>query len=194
MFAGWRSLRRQFAPEAFVAPGMEELGRVGRSVQQHLIAAADAATPRLLALVSERWEAFLPRLARVLQQEMEQLRSNLVTVMEDDLARMVTEVVDGKQDRLKRELPQFKDEARREIFRQQLENRLHDTSVAVTQTAYAANQEAIENLLINIGDFEADNPFGRLSDEQLNRRYLSLWLRLVDHHVLNEPIESGVSP
>jgi hypothetical protein len=185
----YRNVSQMYAPEQFQEPLQAKAEELAPELGDALSGALQDARPTYNQLVSERWEVVRPKLADTFKREAAHFRDNIVLRAETDLRRILEEPIAEREGALADRLPQLTDDKARQEFRDRLKTKLDGALARIAESTYKTNKDQVDGMLVSIGDFEADNPYMDMEQDELARTYVSLWLQMLDHYVLTEQWE-----
>lgn len=184
-----RTITDMYQPERFQEPLAAAVDELGPEVGDAVLTAVQSARPAYVEEARRRWEQAGPLLQKRVEAEFTGLATDLGQDLRSGAVDLLKASLEERGERIDAMLGGISDPAVQQRLRDRLIERLGSGATNLAEAAYNANQHAVDGLLVRLAEVDTDNEFRRLDKADLVRRYLSLWLQWIDHHLLYEHME-----
>lgn len=183
LFAFYSHGKNAWTPEKFEPYAKDELKRLTPAVSNAVQTVLGDVGPHYDKLMRKKAKEAQPELEARASKEMIALFNESEQVVKAELRTVVRTAYAHQLDVMKKEFPRLGDEARAELLQKRLEAGLEKDADLITEQVARRYMKEIQKVQDEMMLFRP-NRFERMSEEDLGRFFIHLWVQLLDLHLM----------
>ncbi|MCZ7643859.1 MAG: hypothetical protein M5U26_01020 [Planctomycetota bacterium] len=190
LFSLFAKASSMYKARNFEEPLREESERLQPIVQNAMRNYVEKVGPQIGKLAQERFQQIRPQLEKDMREEWELFAQSVSTRTDREIREMLFRIQDRQMAIFVEHFPSLKTTEAQEAFKNRLEESLRrnmDEILVHFETRYVRELQGLEGTIHKF----RPNRFERLSQDDLSRYFIHLWLNLLDLHLMED--ENGGS-